>query len=273
MIKLSYANKEIKLELAEISKIVELPIKFCIQSEVSKEIVWSSELQDNWWAAFPNNEINNTLIYDGENNLIFEKKWNVIEDGSFLYQSLYLYCQKLINQNKRPKGVAIGTHDGEFGEWVPVVLENKTDGILVEASLPQFERLKKNYSDFNNVELINSLISSDGGQVEFFEGGLGYTNSIVERVIRNWEKDEIKSSYKDSSSVNELMTKKFDWLHTDVEGYDAKLIMAIDEKNLPPFIIFEHENLPNIEKMDLEVYLKNLGYTLNYQNVSCLAIK
>jgi len=273
MINIDYSNHEIKVSVGNISQVFETPLTLKIISQVDEKEVWSSEMSDNWWATFPNNEINDVKIFDKKGNFIFGKQWNVIDDGSYLYKALYLYCNKKLTQGRKPKGIAIGTHDGKFGEWVPCVLHNKTDAILIEASEPQFEKLKKNYTHHKNTNLINSLITTDGKDVEFFEGGEGYTNSIVERVIRSWEKEEIKSSLKESQAINQLFTQKIDWLHTDVEGYDAQLIMAIEEKNLPPFIIFEHENLLDSEKSKFEIYLKGLGYSLDYQNVSCIAIK
>ena len=44
-----------------------------------------------------------------------------------------------------PRGLVIGTHDGEFGEWVPVVKKRECEVVLVEASDSQFQKLKENY--------------------------------------------------------------------------------------------------------------------------------
>jgi len=125
--------------------------------------------------------------------------------------------------------------------------------------------------------LVNSLITTDGKPVEFFEGGLGYTNSVVERVIKSWEKEEIKSTIKESVSITNLIDKSFDvtidWLHTDVEGYDADLIKSIPVEKLPNMIIFEYENLESEKNSEMKEYLENLGYDLNYQKVSCVCLK
>jgi hypothetical protein len=176
-----------------------------------------------------------------------------------------------------PKGIAVGTHDGLFGEWVPCVLEGVTEAILVEASQHQFEKLKESFDKFGNVILVNSLITTDGKPVEFFEGGLGYTNSVVERVIKGWEKEEIKCTIKESISITNLIDKSFDgtidWLHTDIEGYDADLIKSIPVEKLPNLIIFEHENLESEKNSEIKEFLEKNGFELNYQNVSCICIK
>jgi hypothetical protein len=277
MIKIDFSDKKIRVETKTVSSIFKTPLKLSIQSHVTKNEIWSSQLNDGWWAEFPNNEMNDAVIMDKDGKVIAERKWDIIQDGNELYKSLYFYCLNIFNSGRMPKGIAVGTHDGLFGEWVPCVLEVVTEAILVEASQHQFEKLKESFDKFGNVILVNSLITTDGKPVEFFEGGLGYTNSVVERVIKDWEKEEIKSTIKESVSITNLIDKSFngtiDWLHTDVEGYDADLIKSIPVEKLPNMIIFEHENLESEKSSEIKEYLENIGYDLNYQKVSCICLK
>jgi hypothetical protein len=277
MIKIDFSDKKIRVETKTVSSIFKTPLKLSIQSHVTKNEIWSSQLNDGWWAEFPNNEMNDAVIMDKDGKVIAERKWDIIQDGNELYKSLYFYCLNIFNSGRMPKGIAVGTHDGLFGEWVPCVLEVVTEAILVEASQHQFEKLKESFDKFGNVILVNSLITTDGKPVEFFEGGLGYTNSVVERVIKGWEKEEIKSTIKESVSITNLIDKSFDgtidWLHTDVEGYDVDLIKSIPVEKLPNMIIFEHENLESEKSSEIKEYLENIGYDLNYQKVSCICLK
>jgi hypothetical protein len=273
MITIDFSNKKIRVETNKISSFLKTPLKLSIHSHVTKKEIWSSELNDGWWAEFPNNEINDVVITDNDGKIIANRNWNVIQDGDLLYKSLYFYCLNILNSGRVPKGIAVGTHDGLFGEWVPCVLEGITEAILVEASKTQFEKLKENFEKFCDVSLVNSLVTTDGKPVEFFEGGKGYTNSVVERVIRGWEKEVIKSTLKDSVSIDELISEKIDWLHTDVEGYDADLIKSIPIEKLPNLIIFEYENLESEKNSEIKQYLENIGYDLNYQKVSCSCLK
>jgi hypothetical protein len=273
MINIDFSNKKIRVETKKVSTIFKTPLKLSVQSHVTKNEIWSSELNDGWWAEFPNNEMNDVVITDNDGKVIVNRNWDVIQDGDLLYKSLYFYCLNIFNSGRMPKGIAIGTHDGLFGEWVPCVLEGVTEAILVEASKPQFDNLKENFEKFYDVSLVNSLITTDGKPVEFFEGGKGYTNSVVERVIRGWEKEEINSSIKESISINTLIETKVDWLHLDVEGYDIKLLMGTDPEKLPNLIIFEYENSKEDENNQIKQYLTNLGYELDYSKVSCLALK
>lgn len=277
MINIDYSNKKIKVETKKVSTLFKLPLRLSIISHVSGKEIWSSELNDGWWAEFPNNEMNDVVIHDAEGRFVTSRRWNVIQDGSELYKSLYLFCDQIFKKGRKPKGIAVGTHDGLFGEWVPCVLDYITDAVLIEASKKQFDDLVENYQNIPNVSLLYGLVTSDGKPVEFFEGGLGYTNSIVENVIKSWEKEEIKATLRDSTSIEDIIRYTVggtvDWIHTDVEGYDSKIIMSIPDELLPRMIIFEHENMGDEENEILKKFLIERGYDLNYQNVSCVGIR
>jgi hypothetical protein len=271
MIDFDYSNGQIKITTQDLSRVLtqeQLPLKFEIKKVISKEIVWTTNLGSYMWATYPENEINDVVVYDAKENYITQHYWDVMKHGSIFYKSLWLYCKGLINSGIRPKGLVIGTHDGEFGEWVPLVRNYLSDMVLVEGSEKQYNKLIQNYRGKTEVECLFDLITTNGEDVEFFEGGKGYTNSVVERVIRGWEKEEIKSTKRKSTSINDLIgdrfysiNKKLDWLHLDVEGLDAKLLMSLKNEYIPNFIIFEDFNLPQEEKEAILNWGKSKGFT------------
>jgi hypothetical protein len=275
MIDIIYTDN-IKIEtndLKGIFKSEQLPLTFQIKNVVSKKIMWQTSLDSFMWAIYPNTEMNDVVVLDAQGNFIYQYRWDTLQHGSIFYKSLWLYCKSLINKGIKPKGLVIGTHDGEFGEWVPLVRNYMSDMVLVEASEKQFGALKNNYEWKNGITFINNLVTTDGSDVDFYEGGEGYTNTIVKRVIERWEKEEIYSTKRSSISINNLIfdyfsafDKKLDWLHLDVEGLDAKLILSIDVDKLPDLIIYEDFNLEGDEKNELVNYLKNNGYNLLSEN-------
>jgi FkbM family methyltransferase len=202
-----------------------------------------------------------------------------MEHGNHFYKSLWMYNKSVLSNGKFPKGLVIGTHDGEFGEWVPIVQKRECNVILVEASDNQFNKLKNNYKNNSLVKPIQNLITPNGGEVEFFEGGAGYTNTVVENVIRHWEKEEISSTKRNSIGITDLILNEcgghIDWLHLDVEGLDAKLIMGIDENKitLPRFIIFEDYNLSQDSKNEIYDWLHQRGYETYSEGGICEAVK
>jgi hypothetical protein len=229
------------------------------------------------WAIFPSNEINDVVVEDAQGNFIYQYYWDVLQHGSVFYKSLWMYCKGLINDGKKPKGLVVGTHDGEFGEWVPLVKNFMSDMLLVEGSEKQFNKLSQNFKGKQGLSFLNELITTDGSEVEFFEGGAGYTNSIVKRVIDHWETEEIHSSKRKSTSINDLIKNnlggKVDWIHLDVEGLDAKLLMSLNEEYIPNFIIFEDFNLLVDEKQEIIDWFSLRGFNLYSEGGICMAKK
>jgi FkbM family methyltransferase len=280
MITVTYNSEGIKVNVGHISKYnPNLPLRLKIKKHVSGEEQWATNLNDNWYATYPNTEMFDVEIYDSKDRLVYCKRWDVMEHGNHFYKSLWMYNKKVLSQGKLPKGLVIGTHDGEFGEWVPIVEKRECSVVLVEASDKQFQKLKHNYRNNSLVKPIQNLITPNGGEVEFFEGGAGYTNTVVENVIRHWEKEEIKSTKRPSISITDLILTEcdgsIDWLHLDVEGLDAQLIMGIDETkvSLPNFIIFEDYNLSQDKKDEIYGWLHNKEYTTYSEGGICEAVK
>lgn len=276
MIDINYSNEGIKITTKDLSfsfAKYQLPLKFEIKKVVSKEVVWSVDLGSNMWAVYPQTEIFDVIVKDALGNFIYQYYWDTIQHGSVFYKSLWLYCKSLINRGVKPKGLVIGTHDGEFGEWVPLVRNHMSDVLLVEGSNKQYQKLAQNYQGKDGVQLMNEIITPDGKDVIFFQGGEGYTNSVVERVIRHWEKEQINPISQTSVSIIDLVDGNFfnqlNWLHLDVEGLDAKLILALD-KRLPDFIIFEDYNLLPDEKNTLFQYLESINYKLFSDSGICM---
>jgi len=263
-------NDTIRIETKDLTGIFnseQLPINIQIKNAVSKKIIWQTNLSSHMWATFPSTEMNDVVVNDAKGNFIYQYRWDVIQHGSIFYKSLWLYCKSLINKGIKPKGLVIGTHDGEFGEWVPLVRNFMSDMVLVEGSEKQFNVLKNNYQGKQGITLVNNLVTTDGAEIEFYEGGAGYTNTVVKRVIEYWEKEEIHSTKRSSISINNLIfdhfsayNKKLDWLHLDVEGLDAKLLLAIDSDKLPDFIIYEDFNLEENENIFLVKEFELKGY-------------
>ena len=280
MINVVYNSDGIRVNVENVSKYNKnLPLNLKIKKHVSGDVQWSTQLNDNWFATYPNTEMFDVEITDSKDKLVYKKVWDVMEHGNHFYKSLWMYNKKLLSNGIFPRGLVIGTHDGEFGEWVPIVKNREAKVVLVEASDKQFGKLKNNYINYSLVKPIQNLITPNGGDVEFFEGGEGYTNTVVENVIRHWESEEIKSTKRNSISITDLILSEcdgyLDWLHLDVEGLDAQLIMCIDETKveLPNFIIFEDYNLSQDKKSEIYDWLHKKGYNTYSESGICEAIK
>jgi hypothetical protein len=273
LIKIEY-EQGIKINTFNLSVVFgeeQLPLKFNFVRSVNGNKLWDTELNSNSWAAFPDDEIVDVIVFDKLNNLVYVKKWNVLINGTFIYQKLWNYCLK----NKNNKGVVIGTHNGEFGEWVPVAIDKLSDIILVEASQKQFSSLVKNYSGYDNLKFVNELVTKDGGNVIFYEGGKGYTNTVVKRVIDYWETEPITETVRESIKFSELITPDVNWIHTDVEGIDFELIMSLTDKQLShlDIIIYEYNNSSDNERELINNFLIEKGFQTYREKGVSIAFK
>jgi hypothetical protein len=249
-------------DLTDFEKEIEQPVTVKFIRQIGKKTIWSCELNSNSWATFPDNEMVDTIICDKYGNLLYEKKWEVTEHGNFIYQKLWFTLLKNFHNGKKNHGVVVGTHKGDFGEWVPIIMKNLSTALLVEASEKQFTSLTDNYSTNSNVQLLHELVTPDGKECVFYEGGEGYTNSVLKRVIEYWEKEPIVESKRNSVKFSELVDKNVNWIHTDVEGIDPQLLMSLSDGQLHQLdiIIYEYNNSDPEEREIINNYLISKGF-------------
>lgn len=250
-----------------------LPFLCVFESYVTNEEIWSHTLNAGTWVVWNGGIVPfNLKVLDNQNNLIYQRLYSE-EDMEELDQMFNFYT----HMNKNTKGIVIGSHDGTFGHWVKPVRENKTKCLLVEGSKYQFMKLFQNYNKLDNCVFINEIVTDDGKDVVWFTGGEGFTDSVEKSTLEIFLNDEsIKSELRKSISINDLIEKfeyqKFDWLHTDVEGYDDKIIMSL--KYFPKIIIFENAHVKRMNNYEkLENFLMSKNYKLIDFGFDTLAIK
>jgi hypothetical protein len=254
------------ISVNEMSQISEnLPLKLKLKNIVTEEIHYEVDLNPNAWAHWTGAElITDVLIYDSTNNLIFEKKWDVTEFGDSVEKDLWYYLKGRKNRGVESNGLVIGTHDGRNGHWIYPILEGLSRATLIDGSDKQYLELQKNYSKNQFVETKNLIVTTDGLDVEWYQGGEGYTDTVVKELIESWVTDDtIIKTHRPSISINQLMSEnQYDWLHLDVEGIDGDLILSLEQR--PNVIIYESMNLS--EEMNLK--LNNWFYENQYITLS-----
>ena len=240
------------------------PLTFQVINKIDNKVKW--ETNNMWpghWSSFgsPNNCI--SYLKDNDGNIIDIFDWNSNLHGDVSHKKLSEWALK----NKGSKGIAIGTHDGTTGEWVEPLVDGLIEGYLVEASSEQFEILSNNYKNINNAHVIQSLVTKDGKDCEFYEGPNSQTNSINKNHALK-HNDNIISVLKKSISINDLIIKcglqnDLKWLHIDVEGIDDELILSLDETKvrLPEIIIYESLNISDERKEIVIKWLESKNYT------------
>jgi hypothetical protein len=251
-----------------------LPLTVKLKNIITGEIHYQVDLNPNSWAIWSGAElITDILIYDSTGELIFEKRWDVTEYGDLVEKELWYYLKARKNRGVQSNGLVIGTHDGRNGHWIYPIKHGLSTAILIDGSDKQYVELQKNY--FNNpfVETRNLIVTTDGLDVEWYQGGEGYTDTVVKELIESWLVDKpITKSSRRSVALNQLMSEQeFDWLHLDVEGIDGDLILCLEQR--PNVIIYESMNLPQEMIDKLTEWFGLNGYITITDNGNTIAKK
>lgn len=274
IIKIDYNIDNIRVETFNLNDVFtesQLPLSFEFVRQVNGRKIWDAKLNSNSWASFPDNEMIDVIVKDNAGKHLFTRKWDVLMNGSFTYQKLWNYCMNINN----PKGVVVGTHDGEFGEWVPTAFNKQSEMILIEASEKQYNELLNNFGEFENLKFLNKLVTDNGETVTFYEGGAGYSNSVEKRVIEYWEPEEIKSTVRESIRFSDLIDSSVNWIHLDVEGIDDKLLYSLsnEQYNNLGLIVFEYNNLSTEKREEINNFIIHKGFTTFREKGVCVAYK
>lgn len=262
-------SSSIKIELmSDIMSILDtddFPVTLYVKKILNDDLLYSSELFPNYWSMHPAFEGCYAEVKTSKGIVLLKEYWDPIKYGCLSDMMFYTWCLK----NPGSKGIAIGTNDGTTGEYVVPNIKGLIDDIvLVEASDRIFNILDKNYSKYENVKTINTLVSTKSEKIKFYEStsGQGLVNSVYSNFA-NLFNEEIIEVEKSAIGINEIILhnqENLDWLHLDVEGLDSELIMAIDFNRVkkPKVIIYENNNNKD-QKVPSHVlinHLNDLGY-------------
>ena len=251
------------------------PFTFQVINDIDGEIKWqSSDMLVGWWASYVEPCNSEAIVKDSKGDIVCSWKWDTNKHGDKSHKVFLDWCQK----NKGSKGISIGTHDGTTGEWVVPVFDKLIEAYLVEASDKQYKDLVNNYKNVSNTHTIQSLITPDGSEIEFFEGDDGFTNSTSKEHALKFS-SSVVSVLKKSKSLNDLIIEcglqnDLKWLHIDVEGIDDELIMSLDDTKvkLPEIIIYESLNLSDDRKKNVIKWLESKNYQCEESGWNTIAI-
>ena len=241
---------------------------------ISAETHYSTKLYSNMWTCWNGAELyTDVYIYNDKDTLIKIFNWDVTINGDPIERILWYYLYERKQNCISSNGLVIGTHDGRNGHWIYPVMENLSRATLIEAGQKQFEKLKTNYSTYNNVNCICTIVTPNGGPIFWYEGGEGYTDTVVRDVIEGWlAEPQISNSLRQSNSIKSITNvKEYDWIHLDVEGLDEQLILALETR--PNIIIYESMNLKEEQNKNLSDWFSNNSYKTLTSLGNTIAIK
>jgi FkbM family methyltransferase len=236
---------------------------------------WETWISAGGWSTWKSGGCSrcDISLYTEGGTHIFTKTWNAMLDGDKLEQAFSFFCKS----NPKCKGIVIGSHDGAWGHWVDPVREMGTECLIIEGSKKQFAQLEKNYSKYANCTLLNHIVTVDGEDVTWYTTDKGYSDSVIPGISEKFNHvNDVLQETHPSKSINEIIRKygyeKFDFLHLDLEGYDADLIMGLEY--FPRLIVFENEHVIHAGKYDGVInFLKKEGYNIIEEGIDTMAVK
>ena len=261
-------SSSVRLEIGDkINSVLEdsdFPIRFSIKKLFNDELIYTLDMYGNYWSSHPAVEYCYMELETANGVSLFREDWDPIKHGCLSDAMFYTWCLK----NPGSKGIAIGSNDGAGGDYVVPYLRGLVGGmVLVEASERTYKSLERNYSEDKTVKTINTLVSTKSEKIKFYESteGAGLVNSVYPEFANLFNENIIEVE-KDAIGINEIIlqnSEDIDWLHIDVEGLDAELIMAIDFSIIKPKVIIYENNNGKTEKIPSSVlidFLKSNNY-------------
>lgn len=242
---------------------------------LSGEVLWYSKLNTNMFTRYGSICNTTMTVVDSLGNKLVDWTWDPLQHGDLSNKLFKIWALN----NRGSNGIAIGTHNGMSGEWVNPVVNGELKAILVEPSDIQYNKLNSFYNKMGWVTLIKEVITKDGNDVIFYEGGDGLTNTIKKHHIELYvEDDDIIENKLSSKSINDLIKESsvngdVKWIHIDVEGLDGDLVYSIEDYLLPELLIFESLHMDDDYKTNITNYLQNKGYYVQHPGWNTICIR
>ena len=208
-----------------------------------------------------------------------------------LIESLAFNCSDFIKYLIKEKNVnqviQVGANDGESDDFLRDSINKDTKVLLIEPIKSAFAELKKNYSNFINIEFINKAIDINKGKKKIYSvnpkhydyykkkydsNDVSWLTVLASFEMNHLIKHGVKSNHIHSTEIdcitfNELILQynfnQLGLLVIDTEGYDSILVTNfIQSTNIKPVIIFEWVHMKINDAKDLIKLLKANNYKL-----------
>lgn len=276
MIKVSYnrTTNTTGIEIGDLTPLKTKHIKAVFKNIISDEIHYTQYLTSFTWCKWSGAELITDIFFYTENDvLIHHYKWDVLRDGDDIEKSLWIYLKERYDRGDISNGLVIGTHDGRNGHWIYAVKDGLSKATLIDGSEKQFSKMYENYKKNPKLKFLNEIVTVDGGEVTWYQGGEGYTDTVVADLIKDWlpESKITKIVSNSISFKNLILQNDYDWIHLDVEGIDGELILSLEK--LPNVIVYESMNLDKITDKKLTEWFEKNNYKVFVCNGNTMAMR
>jgi FkbM family methyltransferase len=191
----------------------------------------------------------------------------------------------------------IGANDGITTDpYREFMISSAARGLAVEPVPTTFAKLKRNYTSYPNVQLINGAVGYPAGKLPFFAlspaylegkgawgaeltGLAGFSRQKLEDFLGPNESPEscIQELHVPVHTIEELMTAynydRFDALFLDCEGHEQNILTNMDMKRVNPrLIVFEHTHFGE-RAAEIEDHLAKHGFAFTHLQYDTVAYR
>lgn len=219
------------------------------------------------------------------------RRWSIARRDARISKTLQAYAET----TKEVFLVQIGSNDGKTNDpFFESIVNRGWYALLVEPVPFVYERLVENHRGHEKVKTANVAIS-DREETRPF-----YHLSRTDRPDAPWwydqigsfDRDQVLKSRDEIPGLDELLTstevrctslaslleshgvEAIQILHTDLEGYDSKVLRQIDfSRWAPDLILYENKHLPPGERDSTIRLLAREGYSMIHGSADTLAVK
>lgn len=178
--------------------------------------------------------------------------------------------------------VQVGAHDGRTGDPVhKLVTHYHWRGLLLEPQPDVFVRLKENYEQEPQLDLVNlALATEDGPHTLYTAKGATLRASLdraaFDRHLRSGvDVIEVPVQAVTFKTLRQRYSlDRVDVLLVDTEGFDYQVVrMALDEGIRPRLVRYEHLHLSSHDRAACATLLAGCGYRLLRDGIDTLAMR
>jgi FkbM family methyltransferase len=129
----------------------------------------------------------------------------------------------------------LGSYNGVDLSNVRALAELGWNGVMVEASPVVYKELKKNYSDYPNIQLVNCAVGRKTEKINFYDNHNAVGTLHKTETLR-WKEEKFETVEIPCVEINELLSichyKTFDFISCDIEGEDLSVMKRLDFNKL-----------------------------------------
>jgi len=196
-----------------------------------------------------------------------------------------------LSRMRRPVSfVQIGSNDADHGDPLRLyILKYGWQGKMVEPVPYVYKRLAQKYGQLPGIELLNFAVDDAPGERDFYylsestdQLPLWYDqlgSFLLENVLkhRNYIPDidqRLRTMKVRCISVVDLVTPEVDLVHSDVEGYDHKIVASVLNSSIRPLVlIYEHIHLTPEDEKHTAANLREAGYRLALDGPNTICVR